>query len=139
MMENPRRNPERLGVAAQDLVADGVERPAPEAVRAVGQEVGDALQHLAGGLVGEGQQEDVLRLDAVLQEVGDAVGQRARLAATRPGDDEHRPRPGGDGLALLGVEFAGVVDLPAGVVGDDGGLVELVGAGHAGGRVSRGW
>ena len=55
----PAPEPEHLRVAAQDSVADGMERAAPEAVGAVGQESRDALQHLARGFVGEGEQEDV--------------------------------------------------------------------------------
>lgn len=116
---------------AEDFVADGMEGAAPKALGAVGQEVGNALQHFARGLVGEGQQENVGRLDPVFEQVGDAIGQRARLAAARAGDDEHRPRAGSDGLTLLRVEFGLIVDAPAGG-GDGRGAVELVGASHDG-------
>ena len=37
----------------------------------------------------------------VFNEVGDAVGDDARLAAARAGQDEHRPVGGFDGFALL--------------------------------------
>jgi hypothetical protein len=41
----------------------------------------------------------------VIDEVGDAVGDDARLAAARAGEDEHRSFGGFDGFALLRVEF----------------------------------
>ena len=61
-----------------------------------------ALDHLAGGLVGEGDGEDGLRHHAqVLDQMGDAVGDDARLAAARAGQDQHRAVGGFDGFALL--------------------------------------
>ena len=50
------------------------------------------------------------RIDAVLDEPRDAVGERARLAAPRAGDDQHRPLAGHDHLELLGVQLVLVAD-----------------------------
>ena len=50
-----------LGVEAQEPVADGVERPAPDAARVDGDELLDARQHLARRFVGEGEEQDVGR------------------------------------------------------------------------------
>ncbi len=105
---------ERVGVAAQEPVGHGMERPAPDARDVVGQEIAHPLQHFARGLVGEGQEQDVLRLDPVLDQVGDPVGQRPGLAAARPRDDEDRPRLGHDRGILLVVERGAVIDLRAG-------------------------
>ena len=58
--------------------------------------------HLAGGLVGEGDGEDVAGADALLQQVGDAARDDARLAAAGAGQDEQRPFDVRDGLALGG-------------------------------------
>jgi hypothetical protein len=66
----------------------------------------DALAHFGGGLVCEGHREDGFRHHPlVLDEVGDAVGDDARLAAARAGEDQHRALGSFDGLALLRVEL----------------------------------
>ena len=46
----------------------------------------------------------------MLDEPSDAVGQGARLAGTRTGEDQAGPRGRGDRLILLGIEFLRVVD-----------------------------
>ena len=52
----------------------------------------DPLAHLGGGLVRERDREDLVRLDAALAEqIGDAVGEHARLAGAGAGDHEERP------------------------------------------------
>ena len=69
-------------------------------------ELFDALGHLGGGLVGEGDGEDGVRRDtALLDEIGDAVRDDARLARARSGKDEHRTVDGLDCLTLLGIKF----------------------------------
>jgi hypothetical protein len=68
---------------------------------AVADEPGDALLHLGGGLVGERDREDPVRVDRpVTDQVGDAVGQHARLARARPRDDEQWPADVENGLTL---------------------------------------
>ena len=55
----------------------------------------DPLAHLRRGLVRERDREDLVRLDAELAEqVGDAVGEHARLPGAGAGDDEQRPLGG---------------------------------------------
>ena len=56
--------------------------------------------HLFGGLVGEGQGEDVLVGDAFGQEPGDAMGDDPGLAAARPGQDQQGAFQVQYGLAL---------------------------------------
>jgi len=62
------------------------------------------LTHLRGGLVGKGHRQDGFghRADSFNQ-VGDPVGDYARLAATCTGEDQHRAIGGYDGFALLRV------------------------------------
>ena len=52
-------------------------------------------------------------VDARLDQPRDAVDERARLAAARPGDHQHGPVERGDGLVLRRVQLAGVVDAEA--------------------------
>ena len=97
-------------VLAQDAVADGMKRAAPERGQLLPQQIRHAPHHFPGGLVGERQQQDAVRRNALLQQVGHAVGERARLARARAGDDQRRPRRRGDGGELLLVQFARVVN-----------------------------
>ena len=58
----------------------------------VAEDAGDALPHLLRGLVGEGDGEDLALLrQAGPDQVGDAVGDDARLARAGAGEDEQRP------------------------------------------------
>ncbi len=99
-----------LGVAAQQAGAEGVEggdgEPAQAWVRgsALFEGVGagdlgdDALAHLAGGFVGEGQGEDAPGRRALLDDLCDAPGDDAGLARAGGGEDEQ---------GALGVEDGG--------------------------------
>ena len=71
----------------------------------VADEVLHALAHLARGLVGERDREDLARPRlSVAQQARDAARQHARLARAGAGDDEQRRTAVGDGLALRRVE-----------------------------------
>ncbi|MCS6911033.1 MAG: hypothetical protein NZM11_10800 [Anaerolineales bacterium] len=64
-----------------------------------------AALHLFSRLVCKRHRQDVPGRDAeVLDEVGDAVGEHARLAGAGAGQHQSRPRRRGDGLMLLRVE-----------------------------------
>jgi hypothetical protein len=69
-------------------------------------------QHLAGGPPREREQHDRSRIDALLQQPGDAMDERARLSGARAGDEEHRPIRGGDRRALGVVELGEVHPAP---------------------------
>ena len=55
-----------VGVAAEDAMADVMESAAPHAGDIVRQKRADAMKHFARGFVGEGEEKDVLGLDAVI-------------------------------------------------------------------------
>src|SRR5947209_6752497 len=75
-----------LGQQASAEVVEGAHRHA-----AVGDERLDALAHLAGGLVGEGDGEDVVGPHPLAQQPGDAARDDARLTAAGAGEDEQGP------------------------------------------------
>ena len=80
-----------FGVLAQDARKDRVERThADIAAAVIGDHLCDALAHLLGGLVGEGERQDVEGRHALLDHIGDARGQHARLARTGAGNNERR-------------------------------------------------
>ena len=65
----------------------------------------DALGHLAGGLVGEGDGQDGVGRDAFLaDQPGDAAGDDAGLARAGSGEDQQRAFGGLDGGALFGIQ-----------------------------------
>ena len=73
--------------------------------RSKGYERDSVFAHLARRSGGEGQREDPLRLlRAGVDGIRDAVGDRARLAGARAGEDAERARRRERDLTLLGVE-----------------------------------
>ena len=92
---------EPLRLAAQHATAGGVEGEDPGRARLTTEHPLEPLAHLARRLVRERDREDLVRLHAVrADQVGDPVGQHARLAGARAGDDEQRPVDVENGLAL---------------------------------------
>jgi len=68
-----------------------VERAHPHHLRARPDERRDAFLHLAGGLVGERDGEDLAGLDMPFgEQVGDPMREHAGLAGARARDDEQR-------------------------------------------------
>ena len=82
---------EPLGLAAEDAPAGGVEGEDPDRARDAAEQALEARPHLARGLVRERDREDLVRLHAAGgDQVRDAMGEDARLAGARAGDDEER-------------------------------------------------
>lgn len=103
-----RRQVQAVGVPAEQPRAQGVERgDGGGAGLLLGQQPGDALLHLAGGLVGEGDRQHVPGRDADLaHQVGDASGDDAGLARARARQDQQRAvHVGGGSLLGLGEAF----------------------------------
>ena len=93
-------------MTAEDAHARRVERADPHgAAQRLAHERPHAGAHLLGGLVREGDGEDVPGGHAeVAHDVGDAVREHAGLARPGTGEDEHGPLGVGHGLGLHGVE-----------------------------------
>jgi hypothetical protein len=99
-----RREPDRCPPDPQDACARRVEGADP--ARLTPGVAGDALAHLACGLVRERDCEDPARIDAVvLDQRGDPTGDDAGLARSRPGQHQERTAAVAHSLALLGVEI----------------------------------
>jgi hypothetical protein len=92
------RQAHRAAVHAQHPGAEPVEGGEQHAPAA--DQVLDPLAHLPGRLAGEGDGQDGRRLDTPCDEVGDATGDDAGLAAAGPGDDQQGPLAVLDRLAL---------------------------------------
>ena len=90
---------------------DGVKGAAPERGEFLAEQVGDAAHHFAGSLVREGQEEDAVSGDALFEQETNAIGEGAGLAGTGAGDHERRAGRSGDGGVLLGIEFAGIINM----------------------------
>ena len=89
MVKSP-RDAGRGPKAAQEPVRGGVEGPAVHLRGWLPDEALGAREHFLGGAAREGEQEDPLRRDAAVDQVGDAVDQRSRLSRSGAGDDEER-------------------------------------------------
>ena len=97
----------RRAELSEQAMPDGVKGAAVHPRAGGADESLGAGEHLAGGAAREGEEEDALRRDAALDQVRDAVDERARLARAGAGDDEQRPVAEGDGALLLRVERGG--------------------------------
>ena len=89
--------------AAQELVADRMEGSAPDA-RHAGHDALGALEHFVRGAVREREEENPLRRHALLNQIGHAVHERARLARAGGREHENRPVAGRRRRALFWVE-----------------------------------
>ena len=93
-----------VDVLLQHRHAEGVKGADIPGVR-VGGQGPDALLHLAGGFIGKGHAEDVLRQDAdLVDQIGVPVGQGPGLAGAGSSNDADIAFGGGDGLPLGSVE-----------------------------------
>ena len=93
--------PQVAGFAAQDPHASGVERRHPHRPSPATDQRRNPLLHLAGGLVGERDREHLAGLHlASGEQVGHAVGEDARLARARAGNDQQRAALVLDGVSL---------------------------------------
>ena len=95
---------EHVAVRPQDADARGVERRHPHRADDRADEVRHTFTHLGGGLVGERDGQDLRRLDTLVDEVGDAMREHARLARAGSGHHEQRAGLVHDRVELVGVE-----------------------------------
>ena len=101
----------QFGMAAQKLHADRMERAHPRhAFDGAADENADALLHLAGRLVGEGDGEDLRGEGAAGgKDMGDAGGEHAGLAGAGAGQHQNRAVERFHRFALLGIEAGEIV------------------------------
>ena len=96
---------DQLGMHAQNLGADRVERAEPRHRLLRTGEDSNPLAHLPRGLVGEGHRQDLMGAGAAgRNDVRDSGGQDARLAHAGAGENENRPVQRLDRPALLFVQ-----------------------------------
>ena len=101
---------EQVRVLAQNAVADGMKRAAPERrqfLRRANPPTRRIISRAA--LFVNVSSRNAVGGNPLLQQIRDAIGERARLARTRAGDDERRARRRGDGGELLLVQFRRVI------------------------------
>ena len=97
---------QQLALDAQDTAKNAVERAHPELGCLFGTHLAaDTLLHLARSLVGKGEGQDVPWQIAMLQQVGNLVGEHTRLSAAGTGNDQRGSVTADDGLLLCGIQF----------------------------------
>ena len=104
-----RLQPERLGIAGDELVGDGMKSAPAQAPRpfAMPAQRGRPRQHVVRGAPCEGEQQDPLGGHAALEQSGHAGGQSAGLAGAGAGDD-HKGIVAMDHCGQLGLVEIGV-------------------------------
>src|SRR3712207_436585 len=94
--------PDAVPELAQQLGAEGVDRPRLHLRRPLAERALEAFGDLAGRLVGEGEGADAIRSEPeAFDEKADPLDEAERLAGAGAGEDEERPRAGFDRLALV--------------------------------------
>ncbi len=88
---------------AQNPIGNGVKSSAPQSVGLLADYFFHAREHFFGRLVGEGQKQNVFRLNAFLQKISHAISNGARLARTGPGQNQTIAVAMGDDFQLLGI------------------------------------
>src|SRR4029079_49037 len=103
--DEPAADADRLAVAAQDASAERVEGARVDVATGLADERDDPLAQLPGGAIRERDREDRPGPDVPdPDQVRDAVGEDAGLAAAGAGQDQQRALGCRDGPCLLGVE-----------------------------------
>ena len=88
-----------------------MKRPTPKPAGIDRQQIRDAIEHLSRGFVREREQQNISRIDPVLEQVGYAIGKRARFTGARAGDDQQRPGRGRYRGELLLIQFRWVINM----------------------------
>src|SRR5882724_963169 len=88
-----------------------MKRSTPKLAQFASDQIRDSPHHFGGGFVREREQQNPFRRNPLLQQIRDAISQRARFARTRARDDKRRAGRRGDGGKLLRIEFARVINL----------------------------
>ena len=79
-----------VGLRAQNACKDRVESAHPDVAGVVADKFHDTILHFGGSLVGEGESQNIERVDALLNEMGDTISESASLAAASASDNHHR-------------------------------------------------
>ena len=75
------------GINPKEPMAHRMEGPSPQTAEIPTKEGVDSVHHLPSRLVGKGEEEDLLRRDPLIEEIDDAVCERAGLAGPGTGQD----------------------------------------------------
>ena len=98
-------------MSAQNPVSNRVECPAPQSAGIHRQQIRDAIQHFAGCFVREREQQNISRIDPVLEQVRHAIREGARFSRACAGDHKDRSGRSSDGRELLFVQLSGVINV----------------------------
>ena len=92
---------ETLRLIAEDAGTDRMERAHPQVAGILGTDEGaDTLFHFSGSLVGKSERQDIMRRNALVEQVRNLIREHAGLARPCTRDDELRSFGIGDRLAL---------------------------------------
>ena len=101
---------ELIGVPSENAMTYGVERPTGDPGCGSLHELANAAHHLPGCLVGKGQQKDLTRRHAILDQATGAIHQSTGLSGACARERQHRPAGMHHHLELLRIELCFVAN-----------------------------
>ncbi len=104
-----RFDPEDSPMAPQQHVGDRVKGTATDSLATRSDQSADSLQHLLRRLPSEGQQQNVRGIHPGIDQIGDAMHERPRFAASGTGNDQRRAIGRRHGRILLRVQLLGII------------------------------
>ena len=119
-----RRETGRLSKAAEETVRCGVKGAAVHGAAGAAHEAFGAAEHFLGGPPREGQEKNPLGADSILEQVCDAIHERARFSRARARDDQQRPVCVRSRLSFRRVEIRGEIGRAPGLDFADAGRVD---------------
>ena len=93
--------PQLFDVPSENASAHGMKCAYPDLLAGLADKGGYALAHFSGGLVGKGDRQNIPRRYAVIDQVGNTVGQRTGFAAARACQNQYGSFQGFSRFALL--------------------------------------
>jgi len=88
-----------------------MKRPAPKPACIDGQQIRNSIEHLPRGFIREREQQDISRIDPVLEQVRNPVGECARFATACACDHEQRTGRSRYSRKLLFIQLCRVIDV----------------------------
>jgi len=98
-------------MSSKHSISDRVECSAPDAAGIHRQQIRHPIKHLPRGFIRESKQQNISRIDAVLEQVSYSISEGSCLARARARDNQHRSRRSCHRGKLLLVQFRRVIDV----------------------------
>ena len=96
---------------SQNPISHRMECSTPKSAGIDWQQIRDAIQHFTGSFVREREQQNISRIDPVLEQVRHAIREGARFSGASASDHKDRAGRSSDRRDLLFVQLSGVINV----------------------------